>query len=235
MLLGSLFVHDAPSFGWAFIGHTVLSGTYFTCSASLGQQLYPRAKFSQYASAGGILGSLTGLAFAPSLGAILDLSNNDYHLTFWFGLGLALLTLCLMGIVYRNFLKYGGTRSYLAPGDTGDARSRPEPPANMIQILTPYFVGAIIGIGGGYVLAYIMNSGVVVILAALGWQDQLLTYIMRHHIALGTGFAQFHLLLTQDAQVRNLATFCVATGVIPGALLGSMVGNKWANRKQRPA
>lgn len=238
MILGSLFVHDATSFGWAFFGHTVLSGTYFTCSASLGQQLYPRSKYSQYASAGGILGSLAGLAFAPSLGAVLDSTKTlaasgaatqvaatqgtvatqptaflfNYHLTFWFGLSLALITLCLMAVVYRNFLRYGGTRTYLAPGDTGDARSRPEPPAHMLQILTPYFVGAALGIAGGYVLSFLVNY------KAVG--------------AAGVGLAQFHTLILTDANVRNMTTFCAATGVIPGALLGSIAGNKWATRKR---
>lgn len=213
MILGSLFVNDATSFGIAFIGHTILSGTYFTCAASLPQQLYPRSKYSQYASAAGILASVTGLFFAPSLGGVMDLTNNNYHLTFWFGLILSMITIAIMLLLYRRFNSLGGTQAYLAPGDTGDARSKPEPPAHMPQILTLYFCGAFIGILGGYVLAYFANVAFLDVKA---------------------GFSQFHTLLNVEDKVRNLTTFCVATGVIPGALLGAMAGNKWANR-QKPA
>lgn len=213
MLLGSLFVHDAPSFGWAFIGHTILSGTYFTCAASLPQQLYPRSKYSQYASAGGILGSLAGLAFAPSIGGVMDLTNNNYHLTFWFGLVLSILTIALMLLLYRRFNAYGGRQAYLAPGDTGDARSRPDPPAHMPQILSLYFVGALVGIAGGYLLAYGVN------------------YLLFEEARVP--LARFHTLLNQIDQVRNMTTFCAATGVIPGALLGAVAGNAWAKRLER--
>lgn len=227
MLLGSLFVHDARSFGWAFIGHTILSGTYFTCSASLGQQLYPRAKFSQYASAGGILASVAGLFFAPSIGAALDLTKTpvaaatqptylyDYHMTFWFGLVLSLLSLGLMGWVYLRFNSFGGRAAYLAPGDTSDARTRPEPPRHMVQILIPYFIGAFCGIAAGYVLGFVVN--------------------LSSARAAGVGLGQFHTLLTQDSFAfgRNLTLLCLATGVIPGAVLGSIIGTKWAAAVER--
>jgi Na+/melibiose symporter-like transporter len=256
MLLGSLFVKDATSFGWAFIGHTILSGTYFTCAASLGQQLYPRSKFSQYASAGGLLGSITGLIFAPALGAILDATRRaistpatspalattqptqfsfNYHLTFWFGFVISLLTLSLMALVFLRFRAYGGTRGYLAPGDTGDARTRPDPPAHLFQILSLYFVGAIFGLAAGYVLAYVMNFVVIIAYLAAGTDEAVLTYVSRHFRALSAGFTDFHTLLTSDPQVRNMTTFCAATGVIPGAILGSIAGNKWANRKKLAA
>lgn len=215
MVLGSLLVHDAFSFGIAFIGHTILSGTYFTCAASLPQQLYPRSKYSQYASAALILSSMTGLGFAPSIGGVMDATNNNYHLTFWFGLFLSLATIVLMLFLYQRFRSYGGITAYLAPGDTADARSRPEPPAHMAAILSLYFVGALIGIAGGYLLAYVANLKAV--------------------LAAEVSLLQFHTLLPRDDMVRNMTTFCVATGVIPGALLGSIAGNWWAKRKTRMA
>ena len=73
-LYGSLFVHDSATFGIALVAHTVLSGTFYTCAASLAQQLLPRAKFSQYASAGGIVGSLAGLIYAPVIGSPCSIS-----------------------------------------------------------------------------------------------------------------------------------------------------------------
>ena len=72
---------------------------------------------------------------------------------FWFGFGLAVLTLMFMGLVYWRFMAYGGTASYLAPGDTSDSRARSEPPKHMVQVLIPYFIGAFGGIACGYISA----------------------------------------------------------------------------------
>ncbi|MFT3788446.1 MAG: MFS transporter [Tepidisphaeraceae bacterium] len=210
-LYGSLFVHDAWSFGVAFIGHTILSGTYFTCAASLGQQLYPRSKFSQYASAGGIMGSLVGLVFAPSLGAVLDLTNNNYHLTFWFGLVISAMTIVLMLVIYQRFNTYGGVRGYVAPGDDAAAGSKYEPPRHMFEILLMYFIGAFAGIVAGYVLAFFV--------------------LLSRTRAAGLGFTTFHQLLFTDSDARGWTTFCIATGVIPGAILGAIAGTKWVKAK----
>ncbi len=40
-----------PTFAIALIGHGVISGIFFTCIASLGQTLFPRARFAQFYSA----------------------------------------------------------------------------------------------------------------------------------------------------------------------------------------
>jgi hypothetical protein len=115
VLYGWFFVHDAKTFAIALVVHTVLSGTYYTASASLGQVLYPKAKFGQYLSAGGTLGSLLGIIWNFCMGKILDISNHNYRLTFMMGLIFCGISLVLLVIVYINFKRHGGPHHYVAP------------------------------------------------------------------------------------------------------------------------
>ena len=85
MLVGGLGVQGARSFGVVLIIHGVLSGAYFTASASLAQVLLPRLKFGQFASAQGIVQSLATVAAGPIMGQVLDWTNNAYRLTFFAG------------------------------------------------------------------------------------------------------------------------------------------------------
>jgi Na+/melibiose symporter-like transporter len=228
-LYGSLFIHDAATFGIALVAHTVLSGTYFTCAASIAQQLLPRSKFSQYASAGGIVAALVSLAYAPVMGLILDFTKRPvmvdgvqqvingvpqytfgYRLTFWAALILSVMTMAVTLVVYRRFVQYGGTKAYLAPGDDDPTPARRELPAHLVQIIALYFIGAAVGVAAGYVLGYVANSGAV--------------------SKAGVNLAHFHTLLLQDKNARNLTTLCVAIGVIPFAVLGGWAGSHWAKR-----
>jgi hypothetical protein len=225
-LYGSLFVHDTTTFGIALVAHTVLSGTFFTCVASLGQQLLPRSKFSQYASAGGIVASLAALLYAPILGAVLDFTGKEvmvdgapvktynYQLVFWAGLILALLTIATMLAIYRKFVTYGGTKAYVAPGDEDPAPARHEPPAHMTQIILLYAVGAVTGVTAGYVLGFLVQPGAVA--------------------KAGVNIANFHTLIMDSKDVRNMTTLCIATGVIPFAILGGWAGTYWAKRRSGP-
>ncbi len=114
---GALFIHDTVTFGIALVAHTVLSGTYFTCTASMGQILFPRSKFAQYASAGGLVTSLTVLGYSVASGIVIDATGNNYKLTFVAGLVLSVITLALLVLVYRSFIRLGGYEGYIAPGD----------------------------------------------------------------------------------------------------------------------
>lgn len=114
---GALFIHDPTTFGIALVAHTVLSGTYFTCTASMGQILFPRSKFAQYASAGGLVTSLVTFAYSVGSGIVIDATGNNYRITFVAGLVLSVLTLVLLTIVYRSFVQLGGFKGYVAPGD----------------------------------------------------------------------------------------------------------------------
>lgn len=115
VLYGSFFVHDTPTFGVAFVAHTILSGTYFTASASLGQALFPKHKFGQFASAAGILTSLSNIGMGLTLGPILDFSNHNYRITFILGLIICLAAIVCMLVVYYRFVKLGGPTGYVAP------------------------------------------------------------------------------------------------------------------------
>lgn len=114
-LYGSLFVHDPATFSVALVAHTVLSGTYFTATAALGQALFPKLRFGQFASAGGLVGSLGSIATGLLLGWVLDVSNHNYKLTLVAGLGMSLMSVLLLSVVYRNYLRLGGHGGYVPP------------------------------------------------------------------------------------------------------------------------
>jgi len=112
---GALFATDPRTFGFAFLAHTIISGTYFTSVASLGQRLYPKQKFAQFASAGGLMGAVFGGAMPPLIGLVLDLSHHNYRLTFVMGAFFATAGFVALAVVYRKFLKLGGHHNYVAP------------------------------------------------------------------------------------------------------------------------
>ena len=99
----------------ALLLHGVCSGSYFTCSASLGNRLYPASHFARYASAAGILISLSALFFPVAMGALIDWGGGAYHWVFPAAGGIALCGLALTVSVYRQFLRHGGLQSYAAP------------------------------------------------------------------------------------------------------------------------
>jgi MFS family permease len=117
-LWGMMYITDATTFGIALMAHTVLSGTYFTATASLGQALLPRSKFAQFASAGGMLTSVTTMLVGPSLGFVLDRTDHNYRLTFVAGFVLSVSAIVILLVVYRHFQQHGGLKAYVAPGDT---------------------------------------------------------------------------------------------------------------------
>lgn len=112
---GALHARDADSFAVALVLHGVLSGCYFTASASLGQRLYPHSRFAQFASAAGIIGSLGGMAIGPVVGGVIDLSGNAYHHTFTIGSAVAVVALILAIVVHGQFMRLGGPKGYVAP------------------------------------------------------------------------------------------------------------------------
>jgi MFS family permease len=115
MLGGFLFMHDAPSFGWAFLAHGVLSGTFFTGAAALPQMLFPRAKFAQFAAAAGLLAALFNMALGPVLGAWLDGLGNQYRYTFLAGSVIAFVSIALGVWLHVRWSALGGRERYVAP------------------------------------------------------------------------------------------------------------------------
>lgn len=115
MLWGASYATDAGRFGVAFVAHTVISGAFFTSTASLGQRLYPKLKFAQFASAAGILNAAAFALLPPTMGRILDASGHNYRLTFLGSGILAALGLAGLLIVHHQFLKLGGPHHYVPP------------------------------------------------------------------------------------------------------------------------
>jgi len=108
-------VHGVNAFAVALVVHGVIAGTYGTISASLGQRLLPRAKFAEIGSAGGIIGSLAGMAMAPILGAVLDYKGNDYRYTFLAGFIFTVSALVAFTVLHGKFMRLGGPAGYIAP------------------------------------------------------------------------------------------------------------------------
>ncbi len=99
----------------AWVAHGVLSGCFFTSSASLGQRLFPREKFAQYASASAMMMSPCSMTLAPLMGLVIDATGKVYNYTFAAGCVLAIIGLAMAFVVHRQFMKLGGPKGYVAP------------------------------------------------------------------------------------------------------------------------
>jgi maltose/moltooligosaccharide transporter len=115
MLWGGFMATDVKSFTFFFIAHGVLQGTFVTGTASMGQRLFPAAKFGQFGSAAGLMGALGYVILPPALGVFLDNTGHVYRYTFTLSGVLGLLGLAAYVVVYRRYQKLGGDKSYVAP------------------------------------------------------------------------------------------------------------------------
>jgi len=113
--LGGVYATTPEKFGIAFVLHGVLSGTYYTVHASLGQRLFPKDKFAQFGARCGIFGSLVYISITPMVGAFLDVTNHIYRHTFTINGVLAVLSVVTLLVVHQKFMKYGGPKHYVAP------------------------------------------------------------------------------------------------------------------------
>lgn len=112
---GAIYATTPGRMGIALVGHVVISGTYFTTTASLSQRLFPRLKFAQYASAGGILSAIAGMVFTPAFGKIIELTGKQYRHTYLMSCILCCIAIGLLLIVHYHFMRLGGAKSYVAP------------------------------------------------------------------------------------------------------------------------
>jgi MFS family permease len=112
---GAQYATTPRTFGIAFVAHIVLSGCYFTASASLGQRLFPHSRFAQFASAAGMFQAVSTVALGYYLGGLLDRSGHVYRMTFTIGLGISTLAVVFLLIVNQLFVKLGGAKEYVAP------------------------------------------------------------------------------------------------------------------------
>jgi MFS family permease len=114
-LWGARYAHTAGTFGAALVAHVVLSGCYFTASASLGQRLFPHSRFAQFASAAGMIQAVSTVAMGYYLGGLLDRSGHAYRMTFTAGVIISLLAVMVLLIVNQLFVGLGGRKHYVAP------------------------------------------------------------------------------------------------------------------------
>lgn len=112
---GFFFATSPDTFLVAWVLHGVLSGTYYTSAASIGQRLYPHDKFAQFASAASIFSAPANMAVAPLIGCVVDWSGLDYRWTFGAGCLLAAGSLFAAWHVHRHFMLLGGPKNYVAP------------------------------------------------------------------------------------------------------------------------
>lgn len=105
----------AETFLVAWVAHGVLSGCYATSAASLGQRLFPREKFAQYASAVSMIMAPCNILLAPLVGLAIDGTGKVYGCSFLFGGLLSVTALAAALVVHRQFMRLGGPRGYSAP------------------------------------------------------------------------------------------------------------------------
>lgn len=115
MLAGFVWVHDQPSYGIVLLAHGIVSGIFFTGTAAIGQMLYPKLKFAQFAAAGSLIAAIFNMGLGPLLGALLDRLGSDYRYTFLASSLLAALALGLSRSVARRWQQFGGNTRYTAP------------------------------------------------------------------------------------------------------------------------
>lgn len=115
MLVFFFLLKDQDFFGLALLCHGIVSGIYWTGTAAIGQLLYPKLKFAQFAAAAGLFQALFSLLIGPVLGALLDLLGNDYRYTFLAGSVLAFASVGSGWIVHRQWQRHGGQNAYVAP------------------------------------------------------------------------------------------------------------------------
>jgi MFS family permease len=121
----SLHARTPETFLTALILHGVVSGSYYTAAASsLQQQLFPREKFAQFASAALIFDAIARMFSLPLVGLIIDRTGRAYHFVFVVATVLGVCALGAALFVHAQFRKFGGPSNYVAPEAV---RPRPVP------------------------------------------------------------------------------------------------------------
>ena len=100
---GYFYISDKNSFLTVYVLHTIFAGAYMTAAASLPMRLYPRLKFTQFASAVGLVAIPVTITYNSFSAWMLDFTNNNYRLTLIFASAFAFLGLILLLVVWRNY------------------------------------------------------------------------------------------------------------------------------------
>lgn len=116
MIYGGFTINSAGSFAVMFITHIVFAGAFLTATASFGQRLFPRERFTQFYSALMMIQSATIMLVAAGMGAILDFTHHNYRHTFLAsGILAGTGALFIILFVHRRFMALGGPKDYKAP------------------------------------------------------------------------------------------------------------------------
>lgn len=111
----AFYATNPANFGIALTAHIVLSGTFFTTTASLPQRLFPQDRFAQFLSAFGILGSIVAMLTPLLLGVALDWNHRHYQATFQWSGAIGLAAFIAMAWLLLWFQRLGGPRNYIPP------------------------------------------------------------------------------------------------------------------------
>ena len=114
-IIGFTYATTTSAYLVAWVLHGVLSGCYLTSAASIGQRLFPRQKFAQFASAALLFAAPLHMTLGPLVGVVIDSTGNSYRYTFAAGLLLACIGLFTSWLVYLRFVKLGGPGFYKPP------------------------------------------------------------------------------------------------------------------------
>ncbi|MBY0238657.1 MAG: MFS transporter [Burkholderiaceae bacterium] len=78
---GFAWVRDTTSFAWLYVAHVVVSGAYYTASATIPMALFPRLHFLQFNAAKDLMVGVATIVTGLLQGPLLDWSGHDYRLT----------------------------------------------------------------------------------------------------------------------------------------------------------
>ena len=112
---GAIFSTNPQSFAVFFVLHGILSGAWFTSSASLPLRMFPKENFSQFYSALNMFIGLGIMTAGPIVGQLIDFTKKFYQLTFIASSTLAFLAIFIGLIVHAKFMKLGGPKDYVPP------------------------------------------------------------------------------------------------------------------------
>lgn len=102
MLASSAMVQNSEQLRLGLIAHGVVSGAFWTATASLGQYLFPAKDFARFYAAMQVLAAFGYMALPPTLGAVFDGNGRDYRVSFLVAAALSLLSLIACLISLKN-------------------------------------------------------------------------------------------------------------------------------------
>jgi MFS family permease len=114
-LWGGLYATTTGTYSFALVAHGVLSGIFFSCTASYTQKLFPQSRFAQFYSAYWLMFCISQVVTMTIVGKYLDLTGHHYRQTYLITCALTVVSVACLLEVYRRFKQFGGPDAYVAP------------------------------------------------------------------------------------------------------------------------